>query len=380
MLRQIARLGRSIPFAGPGALAIAVYSDEQNQPIRAEQAGYEGVACVDDAARALELYCDLWEATAAPWARRWCEGLLDFLLAMQDGDGRWTNFILDWDGSLNHEGRTSVAGGGFWQARALVALARAAQILDDSRIDDAMERGLTHVLEAEQVPSDVRALHIRTALTMLAGGDDRRLSSLVRTWSGEVAGCREGDVLMNSPAEHGQPHLWGHIQEGVLADAGIWLGRPDLVAIASRSADLVFREVVIAGFDLPRTQPYDVASAVYGLSRVAAVTGTPTYASLAAMARSWFSGRNGAHQPVYDRRAGRVGDGVEEGRVSRNSGAEANVVGAQALFEDAAKLARRLSAEQALPTPPGGRRPPARGSSDPEPGHAPARRAQPTHH
>jgi hypothetical protein len=355
VLRQLARLGRSVPFAGPGALAIAVYSDNLDQPVRAQQAGYEGVACVDDAARALELYCDLWEATEAPWARRWCEGLLDFILAMQDADGRWLNFILDWDGAPNHEARTSIAGGAFWQARALLALARAAQVLDDVRIDGALERGLAHIREADEVPSDVRALHIRTALTLLQTGDDRRLGAEVGVWSGEVAGCRDGEVLMNSRAESGPPHLWAHIQEGVLADAGVWLGRPDLVAVASRSAELVFRRIVVSGFDLPRTQPYDVASAVYVLTRVGEVTGTPAYAALAAVARSWFDGRNGAGVAVYDRQAGRVGDGVEEGRVSRNSGAEANIVGAQALFDDAVLLARELTDAQALPAGAGDR-------------------------
>jgi len=349
VLRQIARLGRSVPFAGPRALAIAVYSDDLNQPVRAEQAGYEGVACIDDAARALELYCDLWEVTRSPWTRRWCEGLLDFVLAMQNADGRWHNFILDWDGAPNHEARTSVAGGAFWQARALLALARAGQVLDDGRIGTAVERGLPHILEAEEVPPDVRALHIRTALTLLETADDRRLSAEVGTWCDELVACREGDVLMNSATERGQPHLWAHIQEGVLADAGVWLGRPDLVALACRSAELVFRRVVVAGFDLERTQPYDVASAVYVLTRIAAVTGTPAYTALLAMARSWFDGRNSAKCPVYDRRTGRIGDGVEEGRVSLHSGAEANIVGAQALFDDAVRVAGGLPDGEALP-------------------------------
>ena len=350
MLRQIARLTRPVPFAGPAALAVAVYSDALNQPIRAAQAGYEGVACVDDAARALELYCDLWTATASPWVRRWCEGLLDFVLAMQGADGRWHNFIRDWEGTPNHEARTSVAGGGFWQARALLAVARAGQIFeDDARIEDSLNRGLPHIIEATEVPADVRALHIRTALTLLESGDDRGLIDEVALWSDEVAGCRDGDRLMNSPEERGAPHLWGHIQEGVLADAGVRLGRQDLVATACRSAELVFRAVVMSGFDLERTQPYDVASAVYVLTRIAAVTGTPAYATLAGMARSWFDRRNAAGQPVYDRRAGRVSDGVDGRRVSDNSGAEANIVGAQALFEDAAKLAKRLAAREALP-------------------------------
>jgi hypothetical protein len=326
-----------------------VYSGALNQPLRAQQAGYEGVACVDDAARALEVYCDLWTATAAPWALRWCEGLLDFILAMQDAEGRWLNFIRDWDGAPNHTARTSIAGGGFWQARALLALARAAQVLDDSRIGDALNRGLPHVIEATGVPPDVRALHIRTALTLLESGNDHGLSAQVGMWSDEVAGCRVGDVLMNSPSEHGRPHLWAHIQEGVLADAGARLGRQDLVEIGCRSAELVFRDAVLSGFDMPRTQPYDVASAVDALSRIAAVTGMPGYAELAATARSWFDGHNSAGQPVYDRRAGRVGDGVDHGRVSSNSGAEANIVGAQALFDDAVTLARRLTAPEALP-------------------------------
>ncbi|MGD1053200.1 MAG: hypothetical protein ABR950_05155 [Candidatus Dormibacteria bacterium] len=352
MLRQIARLARPVPFAGPAALAIAVYSDALNHPIRAEQAGYEGVACVDDAARALELYCDLWRSTGAPWVRRWCEGLLDFVLAMQDADGRWLNFIRDWEGAPNHEARTSVAGGDFWQARALLAVARAGQVFDDdTRILDSLRRGLPHVVEATDVPADVRALHIRTALTLLEDGDDRGLLEEVAVWSEEVAACRDGDRLMNSPDEHGAPHLWGHIQEGVLADAGVRLGRHDLVVTACRSADLVFRTVVMSGFDLDRTQPYDVASAVYVLTRIADVTGTPTYAALAGMARSWFDRRNTAGQPVYDRPIGRVSDGVDHGRVSDNSGAEANIVAAQALFAETTRLAKRLSAREALPAP-----------------------------
>jgi hypothetical protein len=230
-------------------------------------------------------------------------------------------------------------------------VARARQVFDgDARIESSLSRGLPHIIEATDVPADVRAIHIRTALTLLEAGDDRGLIDELALWSDEVAGCRDGERLMNSADEQGETHLWGHIQEGVLADAGVRLGRQDLVATACRSAELVFRTVVMSGFDLEHVQPYDVASAVYVLTRIAAVTGTPTYAALADMARSWFDRRNAAGQPVYDRQAGRVSDGVDGRRVSDNSGAEANIVGAQALFEDTAKLARRLSAREGLPS------------------------------
>ena len=350
MLRQIARLARGVPLAGPGALAIAVYGDAADVTVAAREAGNEGVACVDDAARALELYCDIWDITRLPWARRWCEGLLDFILYMQEPDGRWVNFILDWQGTPNRTGRTSVAGGGFWQSRALLALARASRSLSDPRLDAALARGLPHIADAAGVAPDVRVLQVATALALIERGDEQdRWRAAVSDWCDEIVACRIGDVLMNAPAERGTPHLWGHIQEGVLADAGARLGRDDLVAAASRSAEGVFPDVIGSSFDLPRTQPYDVSSAVYSLTRLAAVTGRNDFAGLAADARSWFDGRNPGRQAVYDREAGRVADGLDGIRISTRSGAEANIVGGQALLDDALALARTLSNEVALP-------------------------------
>ena len=326
-----------------------MYADRLDQPVRAEEAGYEGVACVDDAARALELYCALWNATRLPWTLRWCEGLLDFILAMQRPDGRWLNFILGWDGAPNRAGRTSVAGGAFWQARALLALARASHVLDDERIDGALRRGLPHIVEASEVPADVRSLHIETALAVPKGCDDHGLVEMLAAWGDELVTCRVNDVLMNSSDERGRPHLWGHIQEGVLADLGLHLGREDFVAVARRSAELVFADVVGSGFDLPHVQPYDVSSATHALTRLAEVTGVPEYVALAADSRQWFDGRNPAGRAVYDRGAGRVGDGIDHGVVSSNSGAEANIAAAQALFDDAVTAARALAEAETLP-------------------------------
>ena len=349
MLRQLARLGRSVPFAGDRALALAVYANGLNEPVRAHELGYEGVACVDDAARALDLYCALWEATRLPWLRRWCDGLLDFILAMQGADGRWLNFILDWEGTPNLAGRTSMAGGDFWQSRAVLALASAAPILHDERIEPALRRGLPHILTATQVPSDVRALHIRAALALSGQPGGQGLVERLPLWSEELLSCRDAGMLMNSPDERGAPHLWGHIQEGVLAEVSVRLGRDDWLAIAARSAELVFASTVGSGFDLVRAQPYDVASAVYSLSRVGDATGDPAFGSLATLARAWFDGRNPADRPVYDRLVGRVGDGVDGQCVSARSGAEANIVGAEALFDDAVAVASRLTHAEGLP-------------------------------
>ena len=357
MLRQLARLTRPVPAAGPAAVALAVYAGPDGTLIAARESGVEGVACVDDAARAIVLLCSVWEATELPWIRTWCDGLLDFLVWMQDADGRWLNFVTDWDGTRNRTGASSFVGGAFWQARALQAVTRAAIVLGDARAGAMLDRGLPWM--QGPAPPDVRALHIMCAVDLLRAGRLPRMRYHLTGWVDQVLTCTRDGMLMNAPGETGRPHLWGHVQEAALADAAALLGRDDVVAIAQRSAELVFRDVIATGFDLPCVQPYDVASAVEVMDRLHAVTGVAEYADLAGMARRWFDGRNPAGRPVYDSGTGRVADGIDDGRLNANSGAEANVLAAQALLDRVVQQARRLPGIETLawprlsaPTPP----------------------------
>jgi hypothetical protein len=126
------------------------------------------------------------------------------------------------------------------------------------------------------------------------------------------------------------------VQEGVLADAGTRLGEPALVDVARRSAELLLEPIVLGGFDRNSVTPYDVTSTVFSLDHLAAATREERWTTLAQDARSWFEGRNTAAAPVYDRARGRVADGIDEGRISENSGAEANIEAGGALLEAAA--------------------------------------------
>jgi len=337
MLRQLQRLTHAVPAAGASACALAVYADEADRLVPARESGEEGVACVDDAARAIVLFADLWAVTSDPALRRRASGLLDFVLCLQRPDGRFVNFIHDWTGRPNEGGMTSVPGGAFWQARALSGLAKAWIVLEDPRAAAAFVRALGPVRNAPAAP-DVRSVQIRAVLEVLRTGRMPELRHELVAWCDELVATRDGDVLLDAP---GTLHLWGHSQEAVLADAGTFLGRADLVAAARRSADLVFAPAIASAFAFPVVQPYDVACAVDAMDRLAAATGEAGYDRLAADARAWFDGRNTAGAPVYDRERGRVADGIDGGRVSRASGAESNIVGAQALFAQVAESARR---------------------------------------
>ncbi len=158
----------------------------------------------------------------------------------------------------------------------------------------------------------------------------------LETWCEELAACRHEGVLFDDPDQR-EPHLWAHVQEGALADAGTYLGRADLVAVARESALRYLAPVIESGFDLPTVQPDGVASAVFGVDRLAAATGERRFAQLAEHARAWFDERNPATRPVYERAAGRVHDGIDAGVLNEHSGAESNIAAAQALFPELAR-------------------------------------------
>jgi hypothetical protein len=333
MLRQIARLTRPVEDAGPRATAIAVYADAADRAVPAAESGFEGVACVDDTARAAVLLCDIWAVTRAPIVRAWAAGIADFLLYMQRADGSFVNFVVDWRGRPNENGPTSYAGGSFWQARGTRALAKLWMVLGDERAHDALLRAMPLIREATDVPPDVRAIHVHMANELLRVGAMSQLRADLARWCEEILRFRRGRVLFDNP-DQAEPHLWGHVQEGAVAEAGALLDRPDLVAAARESALAYLAPIVERGFDLPTVQPYGVASAIYSLAKLFEITGDEVFADLGAKARDWFYGRNPARRPVYDRENGRVHDGIDDGVLNARSGAESNIVGAQALIDD----------------------------------------------
>lgn len=333
MLRQLARLTAPVPAAGERACAIAVYADATDRPLIAADLGLEGVACVDDVGRAVVLLCDVWEATGVGLVREWAEALVDFLDFMQLSDGRFVNFIVDWSGGRNDHGPTSYAGGGFWHARGVRALAKAWLTFGDERARAGVLRGLALIREGLDVPADVRSIHALMAVELLRAGQLAELRADLERWVEEIASCRGGDVLHDNPDET-EPHLWGHVQEGVLAEASVLLDRPDLLAIARASALAYLRPLIQSGFDASTVQPYGVASAAYSVARLAAITHEPVFDDLARKARAWFHGRNPAGLAGYRVGTGRVHDGIDDGVINPHSGAESNIVGAQALIDE----------------------------------------------
>src|SRR5215217_4691446 len=82
----------------------------------------EGIAAVDDAARAALVYLTDYESTSDPTSLDKARRLLNFVLYMQADDGQFYNFIIDRAGTINQTGNTSFKSSGWWAARAARAL------------------------------------------------------------------------------------------------------------------------------------------------------------------------------------------------------------------------------------------------------------------
>ena len=188
-----------MPLAGPSAQAIAVYAEPSSaergiadllRPAR--DPGVEGVACVDDAARAIVRYCELWARHHDSSAQASACNLLRFLGYMQDEDGRFANFILDWTGRKNLTGSTSFPGGPQWQARVLHALASGVATFAGDEWEERFNRGLRWVDPAMPY-MDVRAVCVLAALKHWQATGSVLSAERSVAWSSQIAGARDGD-------------------------------------------------------------------------------------------------------------------------------------------------------------------------------------------
>jgi len=307
-------------------------------PVQAEESGYEGIACVDDTARAALLALRAYEQTANPkalsLARRW----LTFVEYMQYPDGDFANFVRNTSGRRNASGPTSVKGGPFWTVRALWALARAYRVTGSKSYLRAYEDC------AKPDPEDGKVqavLALGEAELFRVNGSYRR--ELIRR-AVFITTC--GDDYFRDDCANPNNNLWGYHQLHAVATVGRLLGSKLLLDECRKTVrnftEPIVRDAMdyaagpsVAGHDLPGPLPlrgtkdglcaYTVSPAVQGLAELYRATGTNRYRDLALKASEWFYGRNDAKTRVYDPETGLCADGIDGSVISPNRGAESSI-------------------------------------------------------
>ena len=343
VLRHLHRLSRSSVYNGQRISYIHIYAKPVGsalQFITAKESGFEGIACVDDVARAAILALQVYERTESPTALRLAREWLGFVEYMQELDGRFINFIIDEMGAKNVSGQTSYTGGKWWTARAMWARATAWRVTRDERYLRCFERG------ALSATSDMKVKGVEALALMemyqAQPADELRERICALCDSMVAAGPRYlRDLAGKKPVA-----LWGYHQLQAVGRAGRLFSRLDYVAACEKTVRHLVKPVVDDGFYhiYPGEQnhqcAYDISTLALGLEELYRITLKRDYLDLARRCAEWLDGNNPAGAAVYDPRTGCCSDGITNGVVSANCGAESAI---EAGFIELARRRLQLS-------------------------------------
>ncbi|MFQ5706498.1 MAG: hypothetical protein ACE5HO_03565 [bacterium] len=343
-------------------------------------AGDEGIACVDDAARAAVVYLRHFELSADSTSLLRARKLLDFCRHMQAEDGQFYNFIFA-DHSINRTGRTSHKSFGWWAARAVWALGEGFRVFRNQDaayaaiLEQHIQKTFVHldtmlvhyheiaVVEGFDVPhwllynsaADATSELVLGLAAYSEASGDARARQFVQKFA-------EGLMAMQITDDHGFPyylflswknvwHGWGNSQTQALAIASKVLDNSEIREAAEKEALTFYpywisngfpREMIFTRNDslsVQQVKAYDqiayaIRPAVVGCLRLYDLTRRPRFAEIAGELAAWFFGGNSARQAMYDPETGRCFDGIlSPTEINLNSGAESTIEALYSLLE-----------------------------------------------
>ncbi|TKD72359.1 hypothetical protein [Pseudalkalibacillus hwajinpoensis] len=366
-LSHLDSLNEEITIDGTEMLITHIYSEYPDYDW--VDASGEGIAAVDDVARAAIVYLTDYENNKNLASLDKAKKLLNFVMYMQAEDGEFYNFIYE-DLSINKNGSTSKKSFDWWAARGMWALGYGYKIFEKVDSDYAQQLedhfllgnkalqnemndtyGEYDLVHGVQVPRWITGFDaMSNALLGLSEyystkpNEDVK-DSMLKLGTG-LSEYQYGDFDTYPYSAHlgwdGSPtlwHAWGSSQSFALAKAGKVLNKPEWIQSAKNEADNLFTHLLVTGMikEMAPTPTkdeqiaYGVNMIVQGFMETYKATNDVIYARYAGLAASWFTGNNDANYAMYDPQTGRGYDGIngDTGKVNYNSGAESTI---EALF------------------------------------------------
>jgi len=362
--RHLKNLTETITLNGQACDIVHIYSEYPDY--QWVDAAGEGIACVDDVARAAVAYLKYFEITGNDSLLPKVKRLLNFVLYMQTPDGEFYNFI-DGDHEINKSGKSSKKSFDFWAARGYWAIGLGYRIFKDRNYEFAARlktaflrcklpikkrlqfyrqhveiRGRSYPLWLiNRYGSDATATLLLGINEFLKAEYDAQLAKFasqlaegVMEMQLEPGGFFGGAFL----SWQGSWHAWGNAQTQALASLGKTTNQIRLIQAARREADHFYVNLLIHGLrnewqwnssgkgKLFPQIAYGVRCMSLGLLRLYQATGNDDYAKLAGLTASWFFGNNVAQTVMYDSNTGRGFDGIiDSSRINQNAGAESTI-------------------------------------------------------
>ncbi len=347
---------------------IAIYADAPSYDHTV--AGGEGVTCVDDVGRFLEVLDFEINYHQRQDLLPLAEGMIEYLLYLSREDGLWYNFMFE-DGSINREYRTSIASFQWWAVRGLRGLGAGYRILANTTGHEPLTQRVIERFLSSQPHLD-SLFSSYPQMTIADDGSERpgwnlsnapdQSSELLIALAG-VSGLGPFDysneIKYLSEALMGWQYLgdndeykgmyycwqntwhgWGNNQALALLQAYVILGEESYLNSVKIWANHFVPTLIEKEFpaeirlDSSGTWQiknysqiaYGIGSTYRGIKMLSAVTASPEYAKTAEQVFDWFKGHNVAHTQMYDPESGRCFDGINDAEsVNLNSGAESTI-------------------------------------------------------
>jgi len=357
---------------GEKAAGIYIYSAAPDYRLVAD--ADEGFTCVDDVARAAQVYLRSNRFSGDTSMQSKLFNLLHFILGMQADNGYFYNFLLPGD-LINKYHPNSTATANWWSWRALQTLTEATAIVKGKNppLSAKMELSInkliariksdlvnlpltTKIVQGITVPqwlpagsgADQAAILILALIPYCKATNDTELVDYVKKLADGITGMQQGDIN-NYPfysilSWENQWHAYGSDQANALLQAGTFLNDPSVSKKGLLEIDHFYSWLVSNGFrssyQLAKNgnlyQVFDEKKFVqiaYGFRPMVSaaaeafkLTGQGKYADIAGNFAAWFLGANEAGINMYDVKTGRCFDGISSpSDVNKNAGAESTI-------------------------------------------------------
>ncbi|HSD64218.1 MAG TPA: hypothetical protein VLB50_10485 [Ignavibacteriaceae bacterium] len=333
----------------------------------------EGIACVDDAARAAIFYLRNYRDEKDTNSLIKSEGLLEFLLYMQSDNGYFYNFLLE-DHSINKTHQNSVNGPSWWSWRAMWALSEGYKILKD--VNPALTlsikttlvksvEAVKHDFTSEKVTGTIKGIEFPSWLPAESAADQAAVLVLALLNYYEetndnavvnyINNLCDGILMMQKGSSSEIPfnaflswqniwHAYGNSQSYALLKASKILQRTELQTAALNEVDnfydYSFKSNNLSSFELEKEGDslrfakknnfpqiaYNFRPMIFACLEAFAQTDDSVYAQKSADISGWFFGYNISCAEMYDYSTGICFDGIDaQGDINMNSGAESTI-------------------------------------------------------
>ncbi len=341
----------------------------------------EGIACVDDAARAAIFYMNYSKQYSDSSSAQKAEKLIGFLLFMQSENGFFYNFIFQ-DYSINKTHKNSVALPNWWSWRAMWALIEAFDFFKGRNtelslhIKNSIEKTVQSIktdFKYEKEIVELNGFKRPTWLPYKYAADQAALIviALSKYYSlfhddsvlNVVNNLCEGIILMQEGNEKEFPfyafmswenswHAWGNSQAYSLLCAYEITGNKKYLEAALNEINYFYKYLIrekfynefsikkengITTFDTQKKYvqiAYGIRPMIFASLKAAELTNNAAYSVLAAELAMWFFGNNSANVKMYFEQTGICYDGIlNEKEINNNSGAESTIETLLSLLE-----------------------------------------------